>query len=76
MYRTMHAAIVNEISAISKNLYIICMNLPAKFLIITSIMRRNIIHYLTGDLQPKNIQAVIFDIDGCTPSDLRLRIEY
>jgi hypothetical protein len=67
----MHAATVNEISAISKNLYIICMNLPAKLLLITSIMKRNIIQHLTGDLQPKNIQAAIFDINGRAPFDLR-----
>jgi hypothetical protein len=67
----MHAATVNEISAISKNLYIICMNLPAKLSIIMSIMRRNIIQHLTSDLQQKNIQAAIFDINGRTPFDLR-----
>ena len=71
MYRIMHAATVNEISAISKNLYIICINLPAKLSLIMSIMRRNIIQHLTGDLQPKNIQAAIFDINGRTPFDLR-----
>ena len=36
-----------------------------------SIIRRNIIQHLIGDLQPKNIQAAIFDINGRTPFDLR-----
>ena len=72
----MHAAIVNEISAVSKNLYIICMSLPEKFLLMTSIQNRDMFQHLTGDLQPKNIQAAIFDIHGCILSDLRLNIEY
>jgi hypothetical protein len=71
VYRIMHAATVNEISAISKNLYIICINLPAKLLLIMSNIRRNIIQHLIGDLQPKNIQAAIFDINGRTSFDLR-----
>jgi len=72
----MHAAIVNEISAISKNLYINCMSLPEKFLLMTSIQKQNNIQHLTGDLQSKNIQAAIFDIHGCILSDQRLNIEY
>ena len=36
-----------------------------------SIIRRNIIQHLIGDLQPKNIQAAIFDINGRTSFDLR-----
>ena len=51
----MHAAIVNEISAISKNLYINGMSLPEKFLLMASIQNHNKIQHLTGDLQPKNI---------------------
>ena len=72
----MHAAIVNEISAVSKNLYIICMSLPEKFLLMTSIQNHDMFQHLTGDLQPKNIQSIIFDIHGCILSDLRLNIEY
>ena len=72
----MHAAIVNEINAISKNLYIVCMSLPEKFLLMTSIQSHNMIQHLTGDLQPKNIQAAIFGMHGWTLSDLRLNIEY
>ena len=72
----MHAAIVNEISAVSKNLYINCMSLPEKFLLMTSIQNHNKIQHLTGDLQSKNIQAAIFDIHGCILSDQRLNIEY
>ena len=72
----MHAAIVNEMSAISKNLYIVCMSLLEKFLLMTSIQSHNMIQHLTGDLQQKNIQAAIFDMHGCTLSDLRLNIEH